>query len=115
MVKFVKNEPGQKNKNMDYNKLTVEQLQHASEMLKAIAHPQRIAILAYLNDNGSQSVQQIQQKFNIEQAVTSHHLGILKNKDIVGVERQGKNCYYKIKNNNLAGILECLYKCACLK
>ena len=58
--------------------LSVEQLEQAAGMLKAIAHPMRIAILSFLEDGKRLTVTQIHEKLEIEQSTTSHHLGILK-------------------------------------
>lgn len=98
---------------MNFEQLTVEQLEHASEMLKAMAHPVRISILNMLDKNNSLSVTQIHEAIGIEQAAASHHLGILKNKGILGLKKDGKNAYYYIKNENLSNMLVCINKCAC--
>jgi DNA-binding transcriptional ArsR family regulator len=100
---------------MDFEQLNAEQLEYASEMLRAMAHPVRIAILNMLDKNEKLSVTEIYEKLKIDQAPASHHLGILKNKNILGSKRVGKNTYYYIKNENLINMLECLNKCACNK
>jgi DNA-binding transcriptional ArsR family regulator len=97
---------------MDYEQLEASQLEFASEMLRAMAHPVRIAILNVLDKNQKLSVTKIYEKLELDQAQTSHHLSILKNKGILGSKRDGKNIYYFIKNENLTGLLECLNKCA---
>jgi DNA-binding transcriptional ArsR family regulator len=93
--------------------LTAEQLEKAANFLKAIAHPMRIAILQYLEGGKQVNVTEIHEYLKIEQSTTSHHLGILKDKGVLGSKREGKNTYYFIKNNNLGNILECVNKCAC--
>ncbi len=93
--------------------LTAEQLEKAASFLKAIAHPMRIAILQYLDGGKQVNVTEIHEHLNIEQSTTSHHLGILKDKGVLGSKREGKNTYYFIKNSNLGNILECVNKCAC--
>ena len=98
---------------MDFKLLSVEQLQYASEMLKAMAHPLRIELLNLLQSRGELSVSQIQNELKIDQAVTSHHLLILKNRAILGSRREGKNILYFVKNENLGDILHCLNNCAC--
>jgi len=93
------------------NYLNVERLEHAAGMLKAIAHPMRVAILNLLEEGKKMSVTEIHEKLKIEQSTTSHHLGILKDKGILASKRDGKNTYYYLKDNSLSKILECL-KCA---
>lgn len=98
---------------MKFEDLTVEQLEKAANFLKAIAHPMRIAILQYLDGGKQVNVTEIHEYLKIEQSTTSHHLGILKDKGVLGSKREGKNTYYYIKNDNLSNILECVNKCAC--
>lgn len=99
---------------MDFNTLSAEQLDKAAGILKAIAHPMRIAILNYLDGGKKLSVSEIHTKLGIEQSTTSHHLGILKDKGVLLSQREGKNTFYYIKDINLEKIIECLNKCACL-
>jgi Predicted transcriptional regulators len=96
---------------MNFKDLTPEQLENAANMLKAIAHPVRIAILNYLEDGKKLTVTEIYEMLNIEQSTTSHHLGILKDKGVLASKREGKNTYYFLKHNNLANIIDCVSKC----
>ena len=98
---------------MKFEGLTVEQLEKAANLLKAIAHPMRIAILQHLDGGKLLSVTEIHEYLNIEQSTTSHHLGILKDKGVLGSKREGKNTYYFIRNENLTNVIECVNKCAC--
>ena len=96
---------------MTFNTLTTEQLEKAASMLKAIAHPMRIAILNYLEDGKKMTVTEIHDLLKIEQSTTSHHLGILKDKGVLTSHRDGKNTYYYLKHDKLANIIDCLSKC----
>ena len=98
---------------MNILSLTPEQLEIASGMLKAIAHPVRIAILNHLDNGKKLTVTEIHELLNIEQSTTSHHLGILKDKGVLSSQRNGKNTYYFLKHNNLSSIVDCVSKCAC--
>ena len=91
--------------------LTVEQLEKAANMLKAIAHPMRIAILSYLEDGKKLTVTEIHELLKIEQSTTSHHLGILKDKGVLNSKREGKNTYYFLKHDNLSNIVNCISNC----
>ncbi len=93
------------------NTLNPERLQKASKILKAMAHPIRVAILNLLSENKKMTVTEIHRTLNIEQSTTSHHLGILKDKGVLLSERNGKNSYYFLQNSNLKHIIECLNKC----
>lgn len=98
---------------MKFEKLKTDQLEKAANMLKAIAHPVRIAILTQLEKGKKLTVTEIHELLNIEQSTTSHHLGILKDKGVLGSKRNGKNCYYFLKHEDLTNILNCLNNCIC--
>ncbi len=93
--------------------LKPEQLERAANMLKAIAHPVRIAILNLLEDGQKLTVSEIHMKLDIEQSTTSHHLGILKDKDVLASKRDGKNTFYFLKHDSLSKVVDCISKCSC--
>lgn len=93
--------------------LTVEQLEKAAGMLKAIAHPLRIAILNFLEKGDKKTVTQIYESVGIEQSTASHHLGILRDKGVLKVTREGKNAYYSIRHTKLSTLIDCINSCAC--
>ena len=99
---------------MKFNKLSPEELETAASMLKAIAHPLRIAILNYLDDGKRLTVTEIHELLQIEQSTTSHHLGILKDKGVLSSKREGKNTFYFMKHEKLSNIVDCISQCACL-
>lgn len=96
---------------MSVKDLDIERLESAANMLKAIAHPMRIAILGFLEDGKKLTVTEIHERLQIEQSTTSHHLGILKDKGVLQSKRDGKNTFYFLKHESLANIIDCLSKC----
>ncbi len=98
---------------MIFTELTIEQLEKAANMLRAIAHPMRIAILNYLEDGQKRTVTEIYEKIGIEQSTASHHLGILRDKGVLIATREGKNSYYSIKHDKLGTLIDCINTCAC--
>ena len=98
---------------MVINEYTVEQLEHAASMLKAMAHPMRIAILNQLENGKRLTVTEIHEALGIEQSTASHHLGILRDKDVLVAKREGKNTFYSIKHERLNTLIDCISKCAC--
>ncbi|MFH0761485.1 MAG: metalloregulator ArsR/SmtB family transcription factor [Bacteroidota bacterium] len=98
---------------MNLLELKPEQLEKAANMLKAIAHPVRISILNLLQEGEKLTVSEIHTKLNIEQSTTSHHLGILKDKDVLASKRDGKNTFYFLKHDQLSRVIECISKCSC--
>ncbi len=93
--------------------LDIVKLENAANMLKAIAHPMRIAILKNLEGGKKRTVTEIHEMLGLEQSTTSHHLGILKDKGVLCSRREGKNTYYYLKNDILGQLVDCLNKCTC--
>ncbi|HNR67202.1 MAG TPA: metalloregulator ArsR/SmtB family transcription factor [bacterium] len=92
--------------NQNYKKL-----EKTSKMLKAMAHPLRLAIVTLLEGGAKLNVTQIFESLDIEQAVASHHLSILKDRDVLASERDGKNIYYSLKNPQIRDVMKCIHKC----
>ncbi|HBH84860.1 MAG: transcriptional regulator [Bacteroidetes bacterium GWE2_41_25] len=96
---------------MEFNELTPENLERAASMLKAIAHPIRISIVGCLEDGKRRTVTEIHKHLRLEQSTTSHHLGILKDRDVLSSKREGKNTWYFLKHENLKTVLNCVSNC----
>ena len=91
--------------------INVSKLELAASKLRAISHPMRIAIIDLLAQGEKLSVTEIYEALDIEQATASHHLNILKNKNVLVSKREGKKIYYSLKNMTLTEIIECVNRC----
>ncbi len=98
---------------VEIRELDDERLELAASMLKAIAHPMRIAILTHLEGGKRLTVTEIHELLGIEQSTTSHHLGILRDKGVLCSKREGKNTFYYLKFEVLSQIIDCLKSCTC--
>ena len=98
---------------MEFSDLSPEEVERAANMIKAISHPMRLAILGYLGEGNKLSVTEIHSLLKIEQSTASHHLGILKDKGILASVRKGKNTLYYLKRENLSNLVKCISECAC--
>jgi DNA-binding transcriptional ArsR family regulator len=98
---------------VEIKQLDENRLETAANMLKAIAHPMRIAILKHLEGGKRLTVTQIHELLGIEQSTTSHHLGILRDKGVLCSRREGKNTFYFLKYEVLSQIVDCLETCTC--
>jgi ArsR family transcriptional regulator len=85
-------------------------LETATETLRAIAHPIRIAIVDMLYKKKQMSVTEIFEQLGIEQAIASHHLRILKNQNVTDVKRIGKNSMYFLTDDEYYNIILALTK-----
>ncbi|MEK7257441.1 MAG: metalloregulator ArsR/SmtB family transcription factor [Bacteroidota bacterium] len=85
-------------------------LEKATESLRAVAHPIRLGIIDLLFHNEQLSVTEIYETLKIEQAVASHHLRIMKDRNIVAVVRDGKNANYYLTDKDYYQIVDALTK-----
>jgi len=90
------------------NKPMVKEIEWA-ELLKALAHPVRLRIVERLMEDES-CVKDIWSCLDLPQAVVSQHLSILRNKNIVGFEREGNKVKYYVKDGKVKEIIKILKK-----
>lgn len=88
--------------------LDQEKLTTAAELLRAIAHPLRMSILAFIDKNKSINVNKIYNTLKLEQSITSQHLRILRNVDLVKAERDGKFIHYSINYEKIRYVNNCI-------
>ncbi|WP_066634364.1 ArsR/SmtB family transcription factor [Desulfolucanica intricata] len=78
-----------------------------AEILKALAHPTRVRILANLRE-GEKCVCEIIDNLAIEQSNISQHLAVLKKLDLVTFKKDGLKVIYKVKHPQIFQILDLL-------
>ena len=78
-----------------------------SDILKALSHPMRLAILDILRD-GEQCVCHMEATLNLRQAYISQQLMILKDAGLVEARRDGLNLYYRVLKPEIFNVLETL-------
>jgi DNA-binding transcriptional ArsR family regulator len=70
-----------------------------------------LSIIDILADNKELNVTELHEVLDIEQAVASHHLGILKDRGILISERRGKNTFYSLKFDSIFEIVTKIKDC----
>jgi DNA-binding transcriptional ArsR family regulator len=78
-----------------------------SDILKALSHPARLAILDILRD-GEQCVCHMEATLKLRQAYISQQLMILKDAGLVEARRDGLNLYYRVRKPEIFSVLETL-------
>jgi len=73
-----------------------ERLDNSTDILRALAHPLRIKILSFIDQNDEINVNKIYNTLDLEQSITSQHLSVLRNADVVQTNREGKFVQYSI-------------------
>ena len=88
-----------------------EKLLRVSEMLKVAAHPQRLAILDLVGGKQRLCVSDLVEALGIEQAIISQHLTLMRDKGLLGLEREGRYSYYHIAQPGFLKIIRGLEHC----
>jgi DNA-binding transcriptional ArsR family regulator len=78
-----------------------------SQVLRVISHPIRLQILEVLLDN-QYCVNELSNALKLKQAISSHHLGIMRNYGIVHLNKQGSRAFYVVKNDLAKGVISIL-------
>jgi ArsR family transcriptional regulator len=80
-----------------------DKLEASSEVLRALAHPLRMRILAFIDKQKAINVNNIYNTLQLEQSITSQHLRILRLAGLVKTRREGKYVVYSVDYKRLGG------------
>lgn len=87
--------------------LPVELLGRMAQVLKLLAHPDRLRIIEIL-EAGAAPVHEVVDGLGLPQAATSQHLNQMKRVGLVASERRGKEVWYTIADPRSISILNCI-------
>ncbi len=79
-----------------------------ADLLRAISHPTRLAVLEILRD-GEQCVCHMEATLSIRQSSISQQLMILREAGLVEVRRDGLNMFYHVTKPHLFDVLDAVY------
>ncbi len=85
-----------------------EKLTVSTELMRALAHPLRLKILEFLDQNKNIQVNQIYNTLKIEQSIASQHLRILKNAGVLMADKDGKYMHYTIDYNRVSNAVKAI-------
>jgi len=92
----------------------IERMDEAAYTLKAISNGTRLCVISLLSEKEEMNVSQLGEELQCEQSLLSHHLTDMRAKGILNCRRDGKNCYYSLKNKQIVQIIECIQTCQCV-
>lgn len=87
-----------------------ESAEEAADILKAVAHPIRLRIIALLCER-KRSVTELTQELEVEQAVVSQQLRILRMRKLVAVQRSRGYAVYSLAEPRLRRMVSCISGC----
>jgi ArsR family transcriptional regulator len=89
--------------------IDMETLERVAPIIRNVAHPLRLRILDYLNQEGEpRRVSDIMEAANAEQAIVSQQLRILKDQKVLSARREGNYVLYAIADRSVLLLLECI-------
>ena len=88
-----------------------DKLTRASELLRAAAHPQRLAILDALGHHTRMCNRELQELLQLEQAILSQHLTLMRDKGLVDFEKEGKYSFYYLAQPDFLKIIKNIEHC----
>lgn len=94
-------------------KINKKKFEKAAYILKAVAHPTRLAIIQLLDIQENLTVNEICETLNCEQSLLSHHLINMKLRGILKSHKGGLNVYYSLKEREITKLLSCIENCEC--
>jgi DNA-binding transcriptional ArsR family regulator len=84
--------------------------ERVAEVLRAVAHPLRIRIVALLC-HGERHVGSLAEKLGVGQAIVSQQLRILRLHGLVAVLRENGFAHYRLAEPHLRDLVCCMEKC----
>lgn len=91
--------------------LSIGIIQDAARVLKCIGHPLRLQIIELLDASDELNVGAICAALDLEQAITSQHLTLMRDRGILSSRREGVNVYYRIADEKVPQVIDCLRRC----
>ncbi len=89
--------------------IDLEALGYAAECLKTLAHPHRLRMVDMLLGD-EYTVGDLADACEIHSHMASEHLRMMKDRGLLSSRRDGRRTYYRIEDNGLASIMQCVAK-----
>jgi len=95
---------------MPEERLTAEsqRVGETARMLRCLGHPIRLLILDLLEREGELTVTDIHERLELEQAIASQHLSLMRDRGILKRRKEGVHAYYRIGDDRAMKVLSCV-------
>lgn len=90
-----------------------EYVTKVARILKVIAHPVRLQVLAALRKTNPLNVSELSDMvtLDVEQSLLSHHLIKMRDNGVLQCRKEGMFVYYSIVDTKIFNILDCMETC----
>lgn len=89
-----------------------KRIERYAEILKALSNPARLRLVNILA-GGEQTVTELCELSGLKQSLVSQQLKNLRLNDIVERRKEVSRVYYRLKEQNVVSVLDCLGRCSC--
>ena len=83
-------------------------VEDTARMLRCLGHPVRLRILDLLEREGERTVTEIYEALELEQAICSQHLNLMRDKKILASRKEGVNVFYRLGDPRTLKVLGCV-------
>lgn len=84
----------------------------AADLLKAMAHPERLRVLCLLVE-GERSVGDINREVDLSQSALSQHLAKLREEQLVTTRKEGQSVFYRLAPGPALAVIATLHAAYC--
>lgn len=89
-----------------------EKAPEVSELLKLMAHTDRMVVLCLLSD-GEMGVSKLREHTKLSQSAFSQHLGVLRKNNIVKIRKESQQVFYSLADARVSLLLDALQQAFC--
>ena len=83
-----------------------------SELLKLMAHQDRMVVLCLLS-SGEMGVSELREHTKLSQSAFSQHLGVLRKNEIVKVRKESQQVFYSLADGRVSILLKAMQQAFC--
>ncbi|MDV7103541.1 metalloregulator ArsR/SmtB family transcription factor [Vibrio sp. TH_r3] len=87
--------------------------QKVSELLKTMAHPERLMVLCQLTQ-GEVGVGELQQRSDLSQSAFSQHLTVLRKHGLINARKESQHVYYSLSDQRISALINNLHQLYCV-
>lgn len=83
-----------------------------SELLKVMAHPERLMVLCQLTQ-GEVGVGELQSSSSLSQSAFSQHLTVLRKHNLITARKESQQVFYSLADPRVEALIQTLHKVFC--
>jgi DNA-binding transcriptional ArsR family regulator len=90
------------------DKLDLGDTNEAYNVMRVLSHPLRLQLMEFIDKHGEINVNRMYNTLGLEQSITSQHLRMLREQNLVNTRKEGKKIHYSLNEKRLKQISNAL-------